>query len=46
MLSHFDMNRLLKHKWIIGAINWYLNSYKKRQRNTEERNGGIPGSCG
>ena len=22
------MNRPLKHKWIMGAINWYLNSYK------------------
>ena len=30
MLSHFDMNRLLKHKWITGAINRYLNSYKKK----------------
>ena len=24
MLSHFDMNRLLRHKWIVGAINRYL----------------------
>ena len=51
MLSHFDVNRLLRHKWIVAAINRYLNSYKKKairkkQRNTEEMNGAIPGSCG
>ena len=41
MLSHFDMNRLLKHKWIIGAINWYLNSYKKKEKGREIQRKGM-----
>ena len=29
MLSHFNMNRLLKHRWIVRLFYRYLESYQK-----------------
>jgi hypothetical protein len=30
MLSHFDLNKLLKHRWIVQLIYGYLRSYQKK----------------
>lgn len=30
MLSHFNMNRLLKHRWIVRLFYRYLESYQKK----------------
>ena len=30
MLSHFNMNRLLKHRWIVKLLYRYLDNYRKK----------------
>ena len=30
MLSHFDLNKVLKHRWIVQLIYGYLRSYQKK----------------
>ena len=30
MLSHFDLNKFLKHRWIVQLIYGYLRSYQKK----------------
>ena len=40
MLSHFNLNTLLKHKWIVGIIYRYLENYQKKAKRFRGREWG------